>query len=270
MDRIDDAVTRIVAGKCAVGLLDPAHFARDRSGQLGMRSDLLGEFGSAEHRQVAREAVQASLVLLKNEANALPVRAEARLHLTGSGADDIGRQSGGWTITWQGSPGPITVGTTIRQAFSQAMPRDRVSYDKQNIAADADVVLVVASERPYAEGQGDDADLDLDPKDVELVLAAKRANKRTILLLLSGRPMILAKGLAADAIVAGWLPGSEGAGVADVLLGSVPFGGRLPHTWPRSIEQLPINVGDADYDPLFAYGFGLTVDPATGITTPLE
>ena len=123
--------------------------------------------------------------------------------------------------------------------------------------ADAQTVIVVASETPYAEMHGDDADLALSERDLGAFAAAKRSGKKVVLVLFSGRPLLLTPVLSADAIVAAWLPGSEGDGLADVLTGRVPFRARLPHSWPRSLDQVPINVGDADYHPLFPYGYGL-------------
>lgn len=263
MARIDDAVTRILTVKCELGLLDPQRWQqRDRSGQLPMNAELMGKFGGAEHRALAREAVQKSLVLLKNEGNLLPLpKATVRVALAGKSADDIGRQCGGWTITWQGQEGPITQGTTIRAGLEAALAGvGRVSFAVDGVGLpSADVAIAVVGERPYAEYNGDKADLRLDPEDLQLVRALKQQGMKVVLMVISGRPLILGEaGELADAIVAAWLPGSEGAGVADVLLGDVGFSGKLSHSWPRSMAQIPINVGDPNYDPLYAYGFGLT------------
>lgn len=262
MERIDDAVTRILAIKCALGMLDEGHYVRDRSGRIQPDGELVEAFGSAEHREVAREAVQKSLVLLKNDNAALPLKSTESLYVTGTGANDLGRQCGGWTITWQGQDGEVTEGTTLVQALQQRLDPSRVRFSRKFDAAlvgDANTVVVVASERPYAEMKGDDATLALNADDVEAVHKLHALGKRVVFVLMSGRPLILTPVLNhVDAIVAAWLPGTEGAGIADVLLGDRNFHGKLPHTWPRSIEQVPINVGDANYDPLFPYGFGLT------------
>jgi beta-glucosidase len=254
MSRIDDAVKRILRVKAAMGLLDPdPPLTADRA--------LAASFGSTEHREVARRAVRQSLVLLKNEKKALPLAKNAkRIHVVGRGADDIGNQSGGWTITWQGQSGAVTEGTTILAALKSAAKTVNFTFAKDGTGGEgADAIVAVIGETPYAEGMGDREDLGLAAEDVATVANAKKAGVPVIVVLLSGRPMILGDVLAqADALVAAWLPGTEGQGVADVLLGDYKPTGKLPFTWPRSMAQLPINVGDKTYDPLFAYGYGLT------------
>jgi beta-glucosidase len=262
-ERVDDAVTRIVAVKCELGMLEPERHQRDRSGNLRMDAELLGEFGSEAHRAVAREAVRKSMVLLKNESGLVPLRKDVeKVHLSGRSADDLGRQCGGWTISWQGDTGQLTDGTTVREALQSALgDTGRVSFspDGSAVATDAKVAIAVIGERPYAEMNGDKEDLALHSDDVATVKALKATGLPVVVVLISGRPMILGEvGELADAIVAAWLPGSEGSGIADVLLGDFPFSGKLPHTWPRTMAQIPINVGDTNYDPLYPYGFGLT------------
>ena len=254
--RIDDAVTRIMRVKLAMGLMDKgrSHLA-DRS--------LHRSFGSAAHRRVARECVRESLVLLKNEPRALPLsKSLARIHVGGKSADDIGNQCGGWTISWQGKSGDATTGgTTILKAVQQAVsPRTKVTYSKDGTGAEgADVGLVVIGETPYAEMFGDRTDLTLAAEDVAAVENMKRAGLPVVAVLLSGRPMILGDVLArCDAFVAAWLPGTEGQGVTDVLFGDHRPTGKLSFSWPRSMSEIPVNVGDRPYDPLFPYGFGLT------------
>jgi beta-glucosidase len=253
--RIDDAVRRILRVKHAMGMLDDDFSPRaDRA--------LAADFGSAAHREVAREAVRKSLVLLKND-GALPLsRQAARIHVVGVAADDIGIQSGGWTIDWQGGTGEITTGgTTILEALrSAAGPGTQVTWSADGAGAEgADAVVVVIGEEPYAEMVGDRLDLTLPEDQRELVARAAATGVPTTVVLISGRPLIINDALAhADAFVAAWLPGTEGAGVAEVLFGDHAPTGKLPFTWPRSMDQLPINVGDADYDPLFPFGFGLT------------
>jgi beta-glucosidase len=256
MSRIDDAVTRILRVKFAMGLMD-----KSRS-QLADRN-LHKTFGSAEHRQVAREAVRQSLVLLKNQGKALPISKQAaRIHVVGKNADDIGNQCGGWTIQWQGQSGDVTTGgTTILAAIKATVsPNTKVTFSKDGTGAEgAAVGIVVIGETPYAEGNGDSNDLSLSQEDVAAVDNVKKAGIPVLVVLISGRPMIINNVLdKADAFVAAWLPGTEGQGVADVLFGDYKPTGKLSFTWPRSMAQIPINVGDPKYDPLFAYGFGLS------------
>lgn len=251
--RIDDAVSRILTQKFRLGLFEKPY--ADTSN--------LDEVGSPEHRAVAREAVAKSQVLLKNADGLLPLKRSQDVYVAGSNADDLGNQAGGWTITWQGSSGDITEGTTILEGLRDAAPDARVDYsEKATAPTDGyDVGVVVVGETPYAEGVGDvgnghDLQLtDADKAAVDTVCAAMRC----VVLIVSGRPQLIGDRLGdIDALVASWLPGTEGDGVADVLYGERPFTGRLPVTWPRSAEQLPINVGDRSYDPQFPYGWGLT------------
>jgi beta-glucosidase len=254
VSRIDDAVTRILRAKAALGLLDAA-----RSPLADRR--LHESFGSPAHRDLARRAVRESLVLLKNERRTLPLsRTAKRIHVAGRSADDLGNQCGGWTITWQGGSGAPTTGTTVLAALRAAAGKGtQVSHSRDGSgAAGADVGVVVVGETPYAEFKGDRVDLSVDAEDVETIARVKKAGVPVVLVLISGRPLILGDTLAqADALVAAWLPGTEGAGVADVLFGEHPPTGKLPVSWPRSMSQVPINVGDRVYDPLFRYGFGL-------------
>jgi beta-glucosidase len=252
--RIDDANRRILRQKVAMRLWERP--LADRS--------LARSIGSAEHRAVGRQAVAESLVLLKNARGALPITATAKtIVVAGGRADDIGAQIGGWsTGTWQGKRGPITPGTTILAGIRQAAPGAAVSFSPDGVGAGAgkaDVAIAVVGEDPYAETRGDRQDLALSAEDRAIITAARQTGGRVILVILSGRPLILGSALdEVDAVVAAWLPGTEGQGVADVLFGQRPFKGKLPHSWPRSMDQVPINEGDAKYDPLFPYGFGLT------------
>jgi beta-glucosidase len=255
MARIDDAVKRILRVKFAMGLLDPSRSPlTDRS--------LQKDFGSPARREVARRAVRESLVLLKNDKKTLPLSKNAkRIHVAGKNADDLGNQCGGWTISWQGESGTPTTGTTILAALKGAVSKaTTVTFSKDGSgAAGADVGLVVAGETPYAEGFGDRTDLALAKEDLDAIANVKKAGIPVVVVVLSGRPMILGDALAgSDALVAAWLPGSEGQGVTDVLFGDAKPTGKLPFTWPRSMAQMPINVGDPGYDPLFAFGYGLT------------
>jgi beta-glucosidase len=251
-ERVDDAVRRIIAVKCELGLFE-ATGTVDRA--------LTAAVGSAEHRQVARQAVQESLVVLKNDGAVLPLPKTITLALAGKSADNTGNQCGGWTITWQGSSGNGVPGATgIRQAFETVLGASQVKYSTDGSSVSgASVGVAVIGETPYAEGKGDSTDLTVAAADVTVVRAMKQAGLRTLVVLIAGRPMILDPLMPyADAIVMAWLPGSEGAGITDILFGDAHPSGTLPHSWPRSMAQIPINVGDASYDPLYPYGFGLT------------
>lgn len=271
--RIDDAVGRILTKKFELGLFEHPYTNRRH----------LEDVGSASHRAVAREAVARTQVLLRNRADTLPLasRGKRPLYLAGSNVDDLGNQAGGWTVQWQGGTGDTIPGDTIADGIRKATGRPvTVSTDASRpVPASADAVVVVG-ETPYAEGFGDvggprwnDAGVERPAKTMELSAADQQAIRTTCdaaasctVLVVSGRPMIIPPTLLPriDALVASWLPGSEGRGVADVLLGAKPFTGRLPVTWPRSVAQEPINVGDADYDPLYRYGFGLRTRAGSG------
>ena len=252
--RIDDAVTRILRVKLAMALIDPQ---RQR---LADRS-LHASFGSREHREVARRAVRESLVLLKNDGRVLPLaKNAARIHVAGRAADDVGIQCGGWTITWQGRPGATTAGTTLLAGIKSAVaPRTEVTFDLEGGGQGADAAIVVIGEQPYAEGVGDRRDLSLSAEDTALVERVAATGAPVVVVLLSGRPLILGSVLErASVVVAAWLPGTEGAGVADVLFGDFAPRGKLSHSWPRTMADIPLNGGDARYSPLFPFGFGLT------------
>ena len=255
MSRIDDAVFRILRVKLAMGLMTDDYKGRgDR--------ELQRSFGRQAHRAVARQAVRESLVLLKNDNRLLPISKKVRrIHVAGQAADNIGDQCGGWTIAWQGKSGAVTEGgTTVLSAVRQAVsPGTEVTYSKDGSGAEgADLCIVVVGEKPYAEGAGDDPDLQLAPEEYATVAQAAASGVPVVTVLFSGRPIMLNDLLGqSGAFVAAWLPGTEGQGITDVLFGDAPFTGKLSFTWPRSIDQLPINKGDANYDPLFPFGFGL-------------
>jgi beta-glucosidase len=247
--RIDDAVTRILRIKFQMGLFenpytDPA---------------LTAQIGSPEHRQVARECVQQSLVLLKNQAHTLPLAKNLKhLVIVGQAADDLGMQCGGWTVDWQGS-GQLTHGTTILQAIRQTVsPDTEVTYspDGRDLAK-ADAVIVVVGEPPYAEMKGDRTNLDLTAADTALITKAKASGAPVTTILFSGRPLILGSALDnSDAFLAAWLPGTEGQGVADILFGNVKPTGKLPRQWPKDDDQFAANKMTGK--PLFKPGYGLS------------
>ena len=256
MARIDDAVRRILRVKFAMGLMDP------KRNQLADRS-LQASVGSPEHRAVARQAVRESLVLLKNDKKLLPIAATAkRIHVAGVGANDIGIQTGGWTITWQGKAGPITKGTTILDGLKAAVKAGTtVTYAADGSgAAGADLAVVVVGERPYAEMFGDTSDLAINKDDLAALAAVKTSGVPYVVVVLSGRPVILGD-IATDAaaIVAAWWPGTEGQGVADILTGAHKPTGKLAFTWPKSVAQMPINKHTKNAaEALYPFGFGLS------------
>lgn len=262
--RLDDAVRRILRVKMRAGLFERG---KPSSRLLGGRFDLLG---SEAHRLVARQAVRESLVLLKNNGGLLPLAPKASIVVAGDGADNIGKQCGGWSITWQGTgnsneefPGAVSIWDGIRQTVEAAGGR-AVLRPEGGFEQRPDAAIVVFGEDPYAEFQGDRDHVDYRPeKDLELLQSFRRAGVPVVAVFLTGRPLWVNPELnAADAFVVAWLPGTEGAGVADVLFQSADgairhdFTGRLSFSWPRSPTQAVVNRGDAGYDPLFAYGYG--------------
>jgi beta-glucosidase len=257
--RIDDAVRRILTVKFELGLFEHPFASGDAASTIG----------SAAHRQLAREAVRKSLVLLKNESKTLPIPKDTPLiSVFGAAANDLGMQSGGWTLGWQGTAGNVMPGTTILSGIQQAAGKGQVQYDPNGNFPDgrvADVGIVVVGERPYAEGVGDRGDLSLSDADNALINHVKEHSKKVVVILVSGRPMVVTMPLMkVDAFVAAWLPGTEGQGVADVLFGDYDFVGKLPYTWPRWNSQLPfLNLSAVPTRtcaaPLAPFGFGLTM-----------
>ncbi len=266
--RLDDAVRRILRVKFRLGLFEAGRpSTRAVGGQFAL-------IGAPAHRAVARQAVRESLVLLKNQNGVLPLSPKQRILVAGDGANDVGKQAGGWTLNWQGT------GTT-RKDFPNAdsiyegiAHQARAAGGEAVLAVDGryavkpDVAVVVFGEDPYAEFQGDRPTLAYKPgneTDLALLKRLKADGIPVVAVFLSGRPLWVNREInAADAFVAAWLPGSEGAGIADVLLrgsdGRVQhdFKGKLSFSWPRTATQYANNVGQKDYDPLFAFGFGLT------------
>ncbi|XAR60707.1 Glucan 1,3-beta-glucosidase [Bertholletia excelsa] len=260
MMRVDDAVERILRVKFVAGLFE--YPMADRS--------LLDKVGCKLHRELAREAVRKSLVLLKNGKDTkkpfLPLdRNSEKILVAGTHADDLGYQCGGWTVTWAGSSGRITIGTTILDAIKEAMGGDtEVVYEQipppdTFTSQDFSFAIVAVGEAPYVESGGDNSELTI-PFNGADTISLVSDNVPTLVILISGRPLVLEPWLLEkiDALVAAWLPGSEGHGITDVIFGDYEFQGRLPVSWFRSVDQLPMQVGENSYDPLFPLGFGLT------------
>ncbi|CAN1298491.1 Lysosomal beta glucosidase [Linum perenne] len=262
MDRIDDAVQRILLVKFNLGLFE------NPMADLSFANEL----GSQAHRDLGREAVRKSLVLLKNGKNGtgplLPLPKKAsRILVAGTHADNLGYQCGGWTINWQGFSGNNdTTGTTILTAIRSTVDRktDVVFQEDPNSQFlqenKFDYAIVVVGEPPYAETAGDSSDLtmkDPGPSTISNVCGAVKC----VVVVVSGRPIVIEPYMdSMEALVAAWLPGSEGQGVADVLFGDFGYTGRLPRTWFKSVGQLPMNLGDAHYDPLFPLDFGIKTE----------
>ncbi|KAL5079324.1 hypothetical protein RYX36_007745 [Vicia faba] len=258
--RIDDAVKRILRVKFVMGLFENP--LADYS--------LTDQLGSQEHRELAREAVRKSLVLLKNGESAdkplLPLPKKAsKILVAGTHADNLGYQCGGWTIEWQGLSGNnITSGTTILSAIKNTVDKDTkivyqenpsLDYVKSN---DFEYAIVVVGETPYAETNGDNLNLTISGNGADTIYNVC-GKVKCVVVLITGRPVVMLPYVdIIEGLVAAWLPGSEGHGVTDVLFGDYGFSGKLPRTWFKTVDQLPMNVGDSHYDPLFPFGFGLT------------
>jgi len=266
--RLDDAVRRILRVKVLAGTFEAG---RPSSRPLAGKFDLLG---APEHRAIARQAVRESMVLLKNQGGVLPLKPSANVLVAGRGADDIGMQSGGWTLTWQGTgvtnanfPNGQSIWRGIDEAVRAGGGRATLAVDGR-YTSKPDVAVVVFGEAPYAEFSGDRPTLEYSPDDkadLQLLRKMKAAGIPTVAVFLSGRPMWVNPEInAADAFVAAWLPGSEGGGVADVLVAGRDgrprndFRGALSFSWPKRLDQYTLNRRDAGYDPLFPFGYGLS------------
>jgi beta-glucosidase len=264
MARLDDAVRRILRVKAKMGLFQAARPYEGREGVIG----------NADHKAVAREAVRKSLVLLKNN-GVLPVKASASVLVAGSGADDIGKQSGGWTLSWQGTgntnadfPNAESIYAGVKTAVEAGGGKASLSVDG-SFEQKPDVAIVVFGENPYAEGVGDlKTTLEYQPgakTDLALLKSLKAKGVPVVAVFLTGRPLWVNPEInASDAFVSAWLPGSEGGGIADVIIGDKAgkprndFHGKLSFSWPKTAAQFSLNKGDKNYDPLFAYGYGLS------------
>lgn len=256
MTRIDDAVARILKQKFMLNL-----FAKPFTD-----TTLLPSVGSTEHRTIARQAVQESVVCLAAKKNVLPLSPSGqKILIAGRLADDLGAQCGGWTISWQGSNGNITDGTTIREAITNRVGAQNVVFASDGVTGEAiDVAVLVIGEDPYAEGAGDRTSLDINDEDKQVAETLAKYGVPVIAVLISGRPMIIGDVLPnTDAFLAAWLPGTEGDGIADILFGDHNPSGKLNHSWPKNMGQVPINIEDSPYDPLYPYGHGLQEFPGS-------
>lgn len=280
LSRLDDAVTRILRVKIRAGLLDkPAPAERKYA-------NLSNVIGNEAHRAVARQAVRESLVLLKNNGQLLPLKANQAFLIAGDGADNIGKQSGGWTITWQGTgnnnadfPGGHSIYAGIQHQVLTAGGRIELAVNGE-YKQKPDVAIVVFGEEPYAEGNGDIDNLEYqrgNKRDLALLKKLKAAGIPTVSIFLTGRPLWVNPELnASDAFVVAWLPGSEGQGVADVILADAngqsayDFTGRLPFSWPNTPSQTPLNFYDEDYQPLFKLAYGLSYSKPSDLANDLN
>jgi len=278
--RADDAVRRILRVKLRADLWSKG---LPSTRPLSGKDELLG---AAAHREVARQAVRESIVLLKNKNNLLPLSPKANILVAGDGADNISKQTGGWSVNWQGTgntmadfPGATTLWMGIESTVKAAGGTVTLSPEG-NYTQKPDVAIVIFGEDPYAEMQGDVQNLLLksgDTKDLELLRKLKADNIPVVSLFITGRPLWVNRELnASDAFAVIWQPGTEGAGVADVIFKSADgklrydTSGRLTFSWPRRPDQAPQNLGDANYDPLFPYGFGLGYSDKDRLTDNLS
>ena len=258
-ERVDDAVRRILRQKFRLGLFDNPF----------PDSTLIEKIGIKEHRDVARQAVRESLVLLKNEGSILPLKKSSKIVVVGEFADNSGLQSGGWTINWQGTTENYEGATTFLEGINQ-IAEGEVVYDKEGTAThdDADVAIIVVGETPYAEffgdigGEVDAYELTLTEKHQEFINNYIDKGIKLVVVLISGRPLVTTPQIEqSDAFVAAWLPGSEGAGIAEVLFGEYDFKGKLPHSWPKSVEDYQGKYGpnfwNESIEPLYPFGYGL-------------
>nr|XP_043609108.1 beta-glucosidase BoGH3B-like [Erigeron canadensis] len=262
MSRVDDAVQRILRVKFTMGLFETPLADYSMAKYLGCQ----------EHRDLAREAVRKTLVLLKNGKSSvhplLPLpKKTSKILVAGSHADNIGYQCGGWTIEWQGLSGNITAGTTILSAVKSTVdPNTKVVYnenpDTSFVKSNSfDYAIVVVGESPYAETFGDNSNLTIS-ESAQSTIKNVCSSVKCVVVLITGRPVVVQPFVdTIDALVAAWLPGTEGKGITDVLFGDYGFTGKLARTWFKSVDQLPMNVGDPHYDPLYPFGFGLTTAP---------
>jgi beta-glucosidase len=275
MSRIDDAVTRILRVKLRAGLFD---------GKKPSQNIYAGKQEALQDRALARKAVQESLVLLKNNGSVLPLKRGKKILVVGKSADNMANQSGGWSLTWQGTDNTNSdypFSDTILAGIQEVAGKENVTYSDNAASVDVskfDAVIAVIGETPYAEGDGDigpAGTLRLSgrhPEDLAVLQAVSGKGKPVVTLLVTGRPLYANDIFnLSDSVVAAWLPGTEGKGVSDVLFRNasgkvnLDFRGKLSFSWPKSACQSPLNVGDAGYDPLFKYGYGLNYSSKTSV-----
>lgn len=256
MDRIDDANRRILKQKFLLNLFEEP--MSDPSMAVG--------FGSEAHRNVARQAVRESLVLLNAKNDILPLQKNnQRIMVAGEKASDLGALCGGWSISWQGANGNITDGTNILEGLQNNTGSSEIIYSQNgDLSNNIDVAVVVIGEDPYAEGAGDRETVNIDEADINLVKKIKENGIPVVCVLVSGRPFIISEIQPyTDAFIAAWLPGTEGGnGIADVLFGDYTPSGKSSFSWPKAMYQFPVNFGDEDYQPLYAYKHGLDAFPS--------
>jgi len=286
MARLDDAVTRVLRVKLRAGLFDVGPVAkRPHVGDVSL-------VGHPDHRALAREAVRKSLVMLKNNNGVLPLSPKANILVAGDGANNIGKQAGGWTLSWQGTgnenkdfPGASSIWDGIKAQTESAGGKASLSVDgswsEQTFnGAKPDVAVVVYGEEPYAEWHGDITNIEYqygNKRDIELLKKLQQQGIPVVSVFITGRPLWVNKELnASDAFVVAWLPGSEGTGVAEVLMqtdsGEIQydFQGRLSFSWPKAVTQAVLNVGTENYDPLFPYGYGLNYESSVVVANDLD
>ncbi|MEM1002862.1 MAG: glycoside hydrolase family 3 C-terminal domain-containing protein, partial [Bacteroidota bacterium] len=233
-------------------------------------SSLIKKIGAPEHRDIARQAVRESLVLLKNNNKTLPLKKTSKIVVVGEFADNSGLQSGGWTINWQGTTENYLGATTILDGIKE-LSEEEVIYDKEGTGNhnDAEVAVIVVGETPYAEffgdigGEMDAYEHTLTEAHQNLINAYTDKGLKVVVILISGRPLVTTEHIEkSDACIAAWLPGSEGDGIAQVLFGDYDFRGKLPHSWPKSLEDYNEKYGpnfwDDSIEPLYPFGHGLS------------
>jgi beta-glucosidase len=251
--RINDAVRRILSLKFEAGIFEHPYANRT----------MFDSVGNEYHRAVARQCVRESMVMLKKRDDLLPLKKEGlKIHVAGSNADDLGNQCGGWAVSWQGSSGNITLGTTIYEGLQEVAP-DNDYYFTEDASdwQNEDIGIVVIGEKPYAEYIGDRSTIDnlISQADVEAVKRMKSYGIPVIVIMVTGRPVNITDIYPyADAIFAAWLPGTEGQGIAELVFGNYIPTGKLSFSWPRNNIQIPVNYGDIDYNPLYSFDYGLT------------
>ena len=262
--RIDDAVRRILKQKFALNLFEEPYSSETYANDLGKQ----------EHREIARQAVRESLVLLDAKNDVLPLKRNGqKILVAGSLADDVGGQCGGWTISWQGQNGNIIGGTSILRGLENSKGGSQVIFSPNgNYTEEFDIAVVVIGEKePYAEGAGDRTNLNLEEEDILLVKKLKGKGVPVVSVIISGRPLLLNElTVYSDAILAAWYPGTEGEGIAEVLFGDYDLKGKLSHSWPKTMDQIPINVGDNNYDPMYPYDHGLSRFPTYELENELR